>query len=137
MQITSKRPKFCSCHWLPFLAMQQLLSSLTSLNQICISCCFPPKDIIPEFLQLKTHILHTELRLTRTIMNLDSWIAGVAGASISYAVLMNSILRHHLTFNKYTGNGTRLKSLHFILAQSETSIEFRPLSFKLLLSSRE
>ena len=27
------------------------------------------------------------------------------------------------------------KSLHFILAQSGTSIEFRPLSFKLLLSS--
>ena len=28
-----------------------------------------------------------------------------------------------------------LESLHFILAQSGTSIELRPLSFKLLLSS--
>ena len=33
--------------------------------------------------------------------------------------------------------GKGLKSLHFILAQSVTSIEFRPLSFKLLLSSPE
>ena len=30
-----------------------------------------------------------------------------------------------------------IKSLHFILAQSGTSIEFRPLALKLLLSSPE
>ena len=35
------------------------------------------------------------------------------------------------------GEWTMLKSLHFILAQSGTSIEFRPLSFKLPLSSLE
>ena len=76
LQITLNRPKFCSCHWLPFFVMQQLLSSLTSLNSIRISGCSPSKDIIPEFLQFKRYILHTELKLTHTIT-----MSGVAGAS--------------------------------------------------------
>ena len=39
--------------------------------------------------------------------------------------------------NLKRSSAEQLKSLHFILAQSGTSIEFRPLSFKLLLSSPE
>ena len=39
--------------------------------------------------------------------------------------------------NKQTLVTRYVKSLHFILCQSGTSIEFRPLSFKLLLSSPE
>ena len=38
--------------------------------------------------------------------------------------------------NRKTNDTTQLKSDHFILAQSGTSIKFRSLSFQLLLSSQ-
>ena len=39
--------------------------------------------------------------------------------------------------SKFAIRASKLKSLHFILAQSGTSTEFRPLSLKLPLSSPE